>query len=145
MRRVLGSRLRLFVFLSISVALAAASRPAQAGEGQVGLRVKLSGGLGFLSDGGGDLETTRVETQAWLSAHPSPWTGTMTWEGLSSVPDWKAEAILTFGRHFGLGLGLGRTALVSRGDLSADFHYYEMEWSAIQIDNSNSFSQRYSA
>jgi len=128
-----------------SLALAGAGSAARAAGGGVGVSLKFSAGPSLLFNGGGDLETNRVETQAWLSAHPSPWTGTMTWEGLSTVPDWKAEAILTFGRHFGLGLGLGRTALVSRGDLSAEFHYYDMEWSAIQLDNSNSFSQRYSA
>lgn len=145
MCRILRSRRRLLLFLFVPIVLTAALRPVQAGAGEVGFRLKLAGGRGFLSNGGGDLETTRVETQAWLSSHLSPWKGTFDWEGLSTVPDWKAEFILTFGRHFGLGLGLGRTALTSRGDFAADFYWYESRWWAIELENSNSFSQSYKA
>ncbi len=128
------------------VCLSGAWSAGYASGGSTAVRLKFSAGLGFLSDAGGDLATVRTETKSWLSDYPFPYTDTFAWEELSkSVPEWKAEAILTFGRHFGLGLGLSRTVLSTAGDFSLAFDYYESRWFAISITDSFEFGQRFKA
>ena len=134
------------IVLVLLVCLAGAGSARYAFAGGTAVRLKFSGGLGFLSDGGGDLELTRSETPPWLSEYPFPYTDTFAWEGLSTVPEWKAEAILTFGRHFGLGLGLSRTVLSSTGNFSLAYEYFQTHgYESISGKFSFAFVQRYEA
>jgi len=104
-------RIALGWLLSVSLVLAA-SPFAQASGPETRfprLSLKLTGGVGFLSGGGGDLETLRTDTQAiFQSLAPiDRFTSSFDWKRLPTAPEMGAELILSLNAHFGLGLGSG--------------------------------------
>lgn len=97
--------------LSVSLVLAA-SPLAQASDAETRyprLSLKVTGGLGFLAGGGGDLETLRTDTQAIFRSltRISGFASSFDWKSLPASPEMGAELILSLGPHIGLGLGSG--------------------------------------
>ncbi|MBN1270769.1 MAG: SH3 domain-containing protein [Candidatus Aminicenantes bacterium] len=105
-----------------------AEAPSPSVKGQKGgLNIKISGGMGYLLDGGGDLESIRTGTQNLYSdiAGLSNYTSRFDWNKLSFAPDISAELILDFAKYFGIGFGAGYISTTSQGDVSWDCDYTE--------------------
>ncbi len=136
-----GLRSLAFVVLtSVGLAWIPAARAAPS---PVGVQVKLSGGIGLLFDGAGDLQGFRERCQdfaaGWWDAYAS---STFAWPERSSLPDFRAEVLLTIGPHFGLGFGAGSGRLSTAGDFSLIFDYYDSRWFAIGIKEEYAFQHR---
>jgi opacity protein-like surface antigen len=129
-----------FVAFGLSLILSGVWNSAEGAPGSPKIHLKLAGGLSFLSDGGGDLESIRLSSQ---EPDDFPIERTFDWEGISSIADWKAEVLLTFGRHFGAGFGVGRTSMSSTGDFFRRYYYYGFEWTEFLFDEKNSFHQQF--
>jgi len=103
--------LLLVCFLSVSF-FPASSPLARASDAETRfprLSLKLTGGLGFLTGGGGDLETLRTDTQAIFRSltRITGFESSFDWKSLPASPEMGAELILSLGPHLGLGLGSG--------------------------------------
>lgn len=88
-----------------------------------GLGFSLSGGMGYLLDGGGDLESTRMGRENY-SADIAALTGfdtatsTFNWSKLSFVPNFNVDIFFKFTKNFGIGFGSGFLSASSKGDYS---------------------------
>ncbi len=71
--------------------------------------LKLTGGLGWLTTGGGDLETLRTDTQATFQSllRIPQFKSSFDWTGFPAAPEAGAEMVLHLTPHVGLGLGSG--------------------------------------
>jgi hypothetical protein len=120
-------KLAILMILTVgfAVALAGAGTAAQAAIGPAKVHLKLSGGWSFLADGGGDLELIRKSSPGHSEPSYEFLNYSFDWKGLSRVPDWKAELLVTFGRYFGVGLGIGKTRLSSKGKYSKYGYTYD--------------------
>lgn len=119
-----------------ALALAGAGSAAYAAGGHVGVRLKFAAGLGLLFNGGGDLKNFGSASVDFASQFGGDifQTSISRWDNPSSFADWRAEVILTFGRYFGLGFGVGHVSVSSRGDYALTFDYYASRYTAFQID-----------
>jgi hypothetical protein len=114
---------------------------ARADPPKVGVHLKLTAGLGFLFDGAGDLKGFRENARSFAAE----WgldvfqESSFNWPGRSSLPDFRAELLLTFGRHLGVGFGTGRASLSNGGDFSLLFDYYDSRWFAVSLKEESTF------
>lgn len=133
----------LTVALGLSLILTAAGSSALASIRPVKVHLKLAGGWSFIPNGGGDLELVRTGSTGYSEQSYHEDKNSFDWKGISRVPDWKAEVLLTFGRYFGASLGLARTALSTAGNFSSGFDYYKLSWSQLSVTEENSYRQEF--
>jgi len=105
--------------------------------------LKLAGGGSFISHGGGDLEMVRTGSTGYSERSYQYDHDSFDWQGVSRVPDWKAEVLVTFGRYFGASLGLGRTALSTAGNFSTGDYYYGLRYTQLEVIEENSYRQEF--
>jgi len=132
--------------VALSLALAGAGSASYAAGGPVGVRLEFSAGLGLLLNGGGDLQTFGSSSVAFASqfGREAFQISTFDWKNpSSSFTDWRAEVILTYGRYFGLGFGIGHASLSGGGDYALTFDYYASRYTAFQIDRDWAFHHRF--
>lgn len=112
-------KLVLILLLSAVVLFAAAGRAAEEPQ-RKGLTVgfKLSGGIGFTLDGGGDLETYRkgmIDLYNDIGTLDY-FTGNNNWKKMETIPNFEFDVIFHLTKNFGIGLGTGYIRTSSRGD-----------------------------
>jgi hypothetical protein len=105
----------------------------QPGGEQKGKKIKLSfrisGGLGYLLNGAGDLDRVRQGVSDLLSLWAENQTGVLTnfnWRRPAMQQDFRASLVIAFSRHFGIGIGSGLLVAPNRGNYSLNETY---EWS----------------
>jgi hypothetical protein len=110
----------LFVFI-----LSASALSAQEKKSGLTLSLMLNGGVGFLLDGGGDLEQYRQQITDYhlaLSRLPHH-TGQTDWAEKSTLPALDGELVFQFGRSFGIGIGSGLISVRSKGTYGYTYAY----------------------
>ena len=95
------------VFVIWSAAAIARAAGAETRFPRLGL--KITGGFGFLSGGGGDIETLRTDTEAVFRslAGMTGFKTSFDWKGFAASPEMGAELILNLSPHLGLSVGSG--------------------------------------
>src|SRR5512137_2667629 len=74
--------------------------------GGLGLSFKLGGGIGYLFNGAGEIEKTRLGMESYTTDWVEPgYTSTLDWKKLSILPDFRFEAVLRISDSLGIGLG----------------------------------------
>lgn len=118
---------------------------AETASAQMKLGFKLGGGAGFLFNGGGDLEKTRLGREAWTMDYGAyDWTPTFNWKKASFAPNFNFDFILGFGRNFGVGVGFGYIGLASKGDYSlTDKDSGSPWWGSWSDQTSNEYTHDY--
>jgi hypothetical protein len=110
----------------------------------VTLGLKLSGGMGYLLNGAGDLENVRTERESYYQdlEDADPYTkSTFNWKRLSTVPNFEATLLLRFGKMFGVGIGSGYIWGSSKGDYGEDYDeidpsgWYQYLWTDMYSRN----------
>lgn len=94
-----------------------------------GFSLKLSGGMGFFLDGGGDLENLRLARIAYyqeLKNDPDYTKTWVNWKKLSRTPNFNAELIYHINKNFGIGVGAGYLSVNVKSDYG---HNYKTEGS----------------
>ena len=116
-----------FLALTFTVSFASAvySEKSRSDNTRWSLEFKLTGGIGKLLNRGGDLENVRKATIDWLVAtgNQSYYKTSWNWKELSTIPDFNADVVLHFSRHFGVGIGSGFIAGSTKGETSTDYNY----------------------
>ena len=127
MKIALRRRIVFLSFLGLSFLMLGTVTNAYSADLSFGL--KLGGGIGYLFNGAGDLEKTRLGFQSyaadWVETN---YTSTFNWEKLSILPDFRFEAILKIGESFGVGLGTAYLTFTSKGDYSLDHYHVVNPW-----------------
>lgn len=110
--------------------LAAAAQEEETPKKKVGLSLKLSGGVGYLLNGAGDVNDYRQGQKAILSdlyAHDG-YTTAFDWRRPGFVPDATADIIFHVGPHFGFGFGSGYILGSSRGSYAVHYQASSTSW-----------------
>jgi hypothetical protein len=109
---------KITLFLCVTV-LSAFALGAQEKSSGLTLSLKLNGGIGFLLDGGGDLESFRQQMVAYVQALGTQphYTSQANWDKEPTFPALDGELVFQFGRSFGIGIGSGWVNVRSRGTL----------------------------
>lgn len=124
-------------FLAFSAAaiflfsLAAGQGAAQTGSSGSGMAFsfKVSGGMGYLLDGAGDLENYRLGRQDRINAAADyGYDTTFNWKKLTMYPDFNAEIIFNLTKNLGIGLGAGMINANSEGNYSNSGTFSGEEW-----------------
>jgi len=97
--------------------------------GFLSFEIKLSGGIGYLFNGGGDLENQRLGLQTYLTDwavwdadnYDETASTTFDWKKVSMLPDFRGEFILKFGNYIGVGFGAGYQSMSVTGNYSFMF------------------------
>lgn len=90
---------------------------------RTGFSLKLSGGMGIFSDGGGDLENLRLTDSVFkkMLADVQGVTKTsVNWKKLSRAPEFDAELIFHLTKNLGIGVGVGYLDVRSKGNYGYD-------------------------
>jgi opacity protein-like surface antigen len=113
------SALAIFVFCFVGATRGSGKEYAPSSRG-LQLSLKLSGGAGFLLNGGGDLERFRSGRAQFVSDYRQipGYSSTFDWKRLSFLPDFNAEIILNIGSNFGIGIGIGIINATFKGNYS---------------------------
>jgi hypothetical protein len=108
---------------------------AQGSKHGLALGLKLNGGMGFLLDGGGDLENFRLATVDYnLARGRLPYyTGHAKWDKVPTLPAIEGEFIFQIGRSFGIGVGSGYITYRSRGEYGYDINQTQLVGTATYI------------
>jgi hypothetical protein len=114
--------------------------------GFLSFEIKLSGGAGYLFNGGGDLESSRVGWQNYAIdwADSSYYTQTFDWKKVSIAPDFRGEFILKFGNYLGVGFGAGYQSMTSTANISLMFdRTYTYWWGDSKYNDDDVFIKDY--
>jgi len=110
-----------------------------------GFSLKIFGGPGCLSTGGGDLETLRTSTAALFESvkNISAFSPTFNWPGLALASEFGAELIIPLCDHLGIGLGSGYiTGGKSRGRYSYVYSIAQfLQGTGYSVDNRANYAQ----
>lgn len=113
-------------------------------ENRMALSFKFSGGIGFLTNGAGDLDFYRqgreLYVQYWESLGGQDYLSSFNWKRLSVIPDFNFEVIFNLTRNFGIGMGTGVISKTSKGEYSINGGFSGSNWTA---NNSSAWTENY--
>jgi opacity protein-like surface antigen len=130
-----GKNLRVFFILFVclscaaGISSAAAQREAPSSRG-MSISLKLSGGMGILFNGAGDLEKFRSGRKTMIDDYSGlpGYSPSFGWKKLSLLPDLNAEIIFNITPNFGVGFGSGIINATSKGNYSIQGSFTENPW-----------------
>ena len=114
--------------------------------GFLSFEIKLSGGYGFLHNGGGDLENSRLGMQAYTADWVEPYyTSTFDWKKAKwNLPDLRGEFILKFGNYLGVGFGAGFQSMTGTGNYSFMYDQtYSYWWGTLKYAMDDVYTSNY--
>ena len=99
-------------------------RKLESSRRKIKISFKLSGGLGYLLNGAGDLNRVRKSYEAYLKGleEESLYSYSFDWKKLSIFPNWKVDLIINISPNIGIGFGSGVIVASNEGELSLDYN-----------------------
>ncbi|MBC8358764.1 MAG: hypothetical protein ISS41_07265 [Candidatus Aminicenantes bacterium] len=108
---------------------------------KIKISFKITGGLGYLLNGAGDLNRAREGLEAILSdwGKQDNYSSTFDWKRLSMLSDWKADLIINITPKIGIGIGSGFITASNKGkySLSSSYSWSWEDWTDTGEDKSN--------
>jgi hypothetical protein len=115
--------------------------------GSVEVSFRLSGSLGYLQDGAGDIDKARQGMEAAINTlyQDDRYSTTFSWERPSKTNDFRAEIVFKLSRNFGISIGSGYILAKNSGNYSFAFDFaneYEEDYYE-KIDQNANYFQSY--
>ena len=114
---------------------------------EMGFSLKLSGGMDFFLDGGGDLENLRLARISYYQdlkqdvGYTKAWTN---WKKLSQAPDYEVELLFHFNKSIAVGFGSGYLSAKSKGDYGYNWASEGTSWfGPYTIEDNISYRREY--
>jgi len=108
-----------------------AKKSAESSGKKIKISFKLSGGLGYLLNGAGDLNKARQGTEdalSYIEAEYNYYSTTFDWKRLSIHPDLRAGLIINFTPNIGIGISSGFITAPNEGKYSLNYNNSGSYW-----------------